>query len=323
MIVGYLNDCTKITEPYLSCINSSMKFAAIDIGTNAVRLLIKEVKMIDGVCDVRKVSFTRMPLRLGEDVFETGEISNKKARDLVKVMRAFWYLMDVYGIEWFRVCATSAMREAKNVDEVCQLVLREANVTIELIKGQEEADLIFRNFSVATYKSNSDFLYIDVGGGSLELTLIRDGKRIRGQSFKIGTLRTMKGMVEDGEWDAVAEFVKHISENSEPILSIGTGGNINRIQRLIRNPKNSPIHISKIEEIKNTLETYTFEDRVQKFSLKPDRADVIIPAAETYIRIMKLAGSNKIIVPKVGLSDGIILKIHEEYLAFKKGSEKQ
>jgi exopolyphosphatase / guanosine-5'-triphosphate,3'-diphosphate pyrophosphatase len=321
--VGYLNDWTKITEPYLSWINSSMKFAAIDIGTNAVRLLIKEVKMIDGVCDVRKVSFTRMPLRLGEDVFETGEISNKKARDLVKVMRAFWYLMDVYGIEWFRVCATSAMREAKNVEEVCQLVLREANVTIELIEGQEEADLIFRNFSVATYKSNSDFLYIDVGGGSLELTLIRDGKRIRGQSFKIGTLRTIKGMVEDGEWDAVAEFVKHISENSEPILSIGTGGNINRIQRLIRTPKNSPISLSKIEEIKNKLKTYSFEDRIQVFSLKPDRADVIIPAAETYIRIMKLAGSNKIIVPKVGLSDGIILKIHEEYLAFKKGNKKQ
>jgi exopolyphosphatase/guanosine-5'-triphosphate,3'-diphosphate pyrophosphatase len=321
--VGDLNDGTKITEPYLSCINSSMKFAAIDIGTNAVRLLIKEVNMIDGVCDVRKVSFTRVPLRLGEDVFETGRISNKKARNLVKVMRAFWYLMDVYSIEWFRVCATSAMREAKNVEEVCELVLREANVTIELIEGQEEADLIFRNFSVATYKSNSDFLYIDVGGGSLELTLIRDGKRIRGQSFKIGTLRTMKGMVEDGEWDAVAEFVKHISENSEPILSIGTGGNINRIQRLIRNPKNSPISLSKIEEIKNKLKTYSFEDRIQEFSLKPDRADVIIPAAETYIRIMKLAGSNKIIVPKVGLSDGIILKIHEEYLAFKKGGKKQ
>ena len=321
--MGDLNDGTKITEPYLSCINSSMKFAAIDIGTNAVRLLIKEVNMIDGVCDVRKVSFTRVPLRLGEDVFETGRISNKKARNLVKVMRAFWYLMDVYSIEWFRVCATSAMREAKNVEEVCELVLREANVTIELIEGQEEADLIFRNFSVATYKSNSDFLYIDVGGGSLELTLIRDGKRIRGQSFKIGTLRTMKGMVEDGEWDAVAEFVKHISENSEPILSIGTGGNINRIQRLIRTPKNSPISLSKIEEIKNKLKTYSFEDRIQEFSLKPDRADVIIPAAETYIRIMKLAGSNKIIVPKVGLSDGIILKIHEEYLAFKKGGKKQ
>ena len=318
MIVGYLNDCTKITEPYLSWINSRMKFAAIDIGTNAVRLLIKEVNIIDGVCEVRKVSFTRVPLRLGEDVFETGRISNKKARNLVKVMRAFWYLMDVYGIEWFRVCATSAMREAKNVDEVCQLVLREANVKIELIKGQEEADLIFRNFSVATYKSNSDFLYIDVGGGSLELTLIRDGKRIRGQSFKIGTIRSMKGMVDDGEWDAVAEFVKHVSEGFDKIMSIGTGGNINRIQRLIRNPKNAPISLSKIEEMKDMLKAYSFEDRVEKFSLKPDRADVIVPAAEIYIRIMKLAGSNKIIVPKVGLCDGIILKIHEEYLASKK-----
>ncbi len=294
-----------------------MKFSAIDIGTNAVRLLIKEVKIKGGAYDVRKVSFTRVPLRLGEDVFETGKISDEKARNLVKVMRAFWYLMDVYGIEWFRVCATSAMREAKNVEKVRELVLREANVTIELINGQEEADLIFKNFSVATFKTNSDFLYMDVGGGSLELTLIRDGKRIRGQSFKIGTIRIIKGMVEDGEWDAVTEFVKHVSDGVSPLMAIGTGGNINRLQRLIRNPKNSPISLSKIEEITTTLKAYTFEDRVKKFALKPDRADVIIPAAEIYIRVMKLAGANKIIVPKVGLSDGIILKIHEEYLAFK------
>jgi exopolyphosphatase/guanosine-5'-triphosphate,3'-diphosphate pyrophosphatase len=294
-----------------------MKFAAIDIGTNAVRLLIKEIKIIDGAYDIRKVSFTRVPLRLGEDVFETGKISNEKARNLVKVMRAFWYLMDVYEIEWFRVCATSAMREASNVEKVRELVLREANVTIELINGQEEADLIFRNFSVATFETNADFLYIDVGGGSLELTLIREGKRIRGQSFKIGTLRTIKGMVEDGEWDAVIEFVKHVSEGGDPIMAIGTGGNINRLQRLVRNPKNSPISISKLEELLNTLKAYNFEDRVKKFALKPDRADVIIPAAEIYIRVMKLAGANKIIVPKVGLSDGIVLKIHEEYLASK------
>lgn len=295
-----------------------MKFAAIDIGTNAVRLLIKEIKIIDGAYDVRKISFTRVPLRLGEDVFETGKISNEKARNLVKVMRAFWYLMDVYGIEWFRVCATSAMREASNVEQVRELVLREANVTIELINGQEEADLIFRNFSVATFETNADFLYIDVGGGSLELTLIREGKRIRGQSFKIGTLRTIKGMVEDGEWDAVIEFVKHVSEGGDSIMAIGTGGNINRLHRLVRNPKNSPISISKLEELLNTLKAYNFEDRVKKFALKPDRADVIIPAAEIYIRVMKLAGADKIIVPKVGLSDGIVLKIHEEYLASKK-----
>ena len=290
-----------------------MKFAAIDIGTNAIRLLIKEIKDNKGELRIRKVSFTRVPLRLGEDVFETGNISDKKARNLVKVMRAFWYLMDVYEIEWFKVCATSAMREAKNVDSVIDIVKKEANITIELIEGQEEADLIFRNFSVASFKSKSDYLYIDVGGGSLELTLIRNGKRLRGKSFQIGTIRVMKGMVRDGEWDAVEEFLKHMPEKDESIMAIGTGGNINRIQRLILNPKDQPILISKIERITKKLQSHTLQERIEKFSLKPDRADVIVTAAEIYLRIMKLAGAKEIIVPKVGLSDGIILKVNEEY----------
>ncbi|MGY8918595.1 MAG: Ppx/GppA phosphatase family protein [Flavobacteriales bacterium] len=290
-----------------------MKFAAIDIGTNAVRLLIKEIKEVDGILDIRKVSFTRVSLRLGEDVFETGEISEKKARNLIKVMRAFWYLMDVNEIEWFKVCATSAMREAQNVGYVIDLVKNKANIDIEIIDGQQEADLIFRNFSVASFKSKSDYLYIDVGGGSLELTLIRDGKRLRGKSFQIGTIRVIKGVVKDGEWDAVEEFVKHESVNGDSLMAIGTGGNINRIQSLIRNPKNLPIHISKIEAITEKLKSLTFKERVEKFSLKLDRADVIIPAAEIYLKIMKLAGAKEIIVPKVGLSDGIILKVNEEY----------
>jgi exopolyphosphatase/guanosine-5'-triphosphate,3'-diphosphate pyrophosphatase len=290
-----------------------MKFAAIDIGTNAVRLLIKEIKEVDGILDIRKVSFTRVSLRLGEDVFETGKISEKKARNLIKVMRAFWYLMDVNEIEWFKVCATSAMREAKNVGYVIDLVKKKANIDIEIIDGQQEADLIFRNFSVASFKSKSDYLFIDVGGGSLELTLIRDGKRLRGKSFQIGTIRIIKGLVQDGEWDAVEEFVKHESGNGESLMAIGTGGNINRIQRLIRNTKNLPIPISKFEAIAEQLKSLTFKERVEKFSLKLDRADVIIPAAEIYLRIMKLAGAKEIIVPKVGLSDGIILKVNEEY----------
>tara|TARA_B110000093_G_scaffold182864_1_gene230851 strand:+ start:2125 stop:3015 length:891 start_codon:yes stop_codon:yes gene_type:complete len=290
-----------------------MKFAAIDIGTNAVRLLIKEIKEVDGILDIRKVSFTRVSLRLGEDVFETGKISEKKARNLIKVMRAFWYLMDVNEIEWFKVCATSAMREAQNVGYVIDLVKNKANIDIELIDGQQEADLIFRNFSVASFKSKSDYLYIDVGGGSLELTLIRDGKRLRGKSFQIGTIRVIKGLVKDGEWDAVEEFVKHESVNGDSLMAIGTGGNINRIQSIIRNPKNQPIHISKIEAITEKLKSLTFQERVEKFSLKLDRADVIIPAAEIYLKIMKLAGAKEIIVPKVGLSDGIILKVNEEY----------
>ena len=290
-----------------------MKFAAIDIGTNAIRLLIKEIKDNKGELRIHKVSFTRVPLRLGEDVFEMGNISDKKARNLVKIMRAFWYLMDVYEIEWFKVCATSAMREAKNVDSVIDIVKKEANITIELIEGQEEADLIFRNFSVASFKSKSDYLYIDVGGGSLELTLIRNGKKLRGKSFQIGTIRVLKGMVRDGEWDAVEEFLKHTPEKGESIMAIGTGGNINRLQRLILNPKDQPILISKIERITKKLQFHTLQERIEKFSLKPDRADVIVTAAEIYLRIMKLAGAKEIIVPKVGLSDGIILKVNEEY----------
>ena len=290
-----------------------MKFAAIDIGTNAVRLLIKEIVVKNDHLRVSKVSFTRVPLRLGEDVFETGNISDKKARNLVKIMRAFWYIMDVHEIEWFKVCATSAMREAGNVDYIIDMIKREANIRIELINGQQEADLIFRNFSVASFKSKSDYLYIDVGGGSLELTLIRNGKRLRAKSFQIGTLRVIKGIVRDGEWDAVEEFLKYETENGESIIAIGTGGNINRLQRLIHNPKNQPILISKIEKITKALKAKPFKEMVKKYSLKPDRADVIIPAAEIYLRIMKLAGAKEIIVPKVGLSDGIILKVHEEY----------
>ena len=290
-----------------------MKFAAIDVGTNAVRLLIKEIVVKNAKLSVSKVSFTRVPLRLGEDVFETGNISDKKARNLVKVMRAFWYIMDVHEIEWFKVCATSAMREAGNVDYIIDMIKKEANIRIELIDGQQEADLIFRNFSVASFKSKSDYLYIDVGGGSLELTLIRNGKRLRAKSFQIGTLRVIKDIVRDGEWDAVEEFLKLESENGESIIAIGTGGNINRLQRLIHNPKNQPILISKIEKITAALKSQPFKEMVLKYSLKPDRADVIIPAAEIYLRIMKLAGAKEIIVPKVGLSDGIILKVHEEY----------
>ena len=290
-----------------------MKFAAIDNGTYAVRLLIKEIVVKNDHLRVSKVSFTRVPLRLGEDVFETGNISDKKARNLVKIMRAFWYLMDVHEIEWFKVCATSAMREAGNVDYIIDMIKREANIRIELINGQQEADLIFRNFSVASFKSKSDYLYIDVGGGSLELTLIRNGKRLRAKSFQIGTLRVIKGIVRDGEWDAVEEFLKYETENGESIIAIGTGGNINRLQRIILNPKNQPILISKIEKITAALKAQPFKEMVEKYSLKPDRADVIIPAAEIYLRIMKLAGAKEIIVPKVGLSDGIILKVHEEY----------
>lgn len=290
-----------------------MKFAAIDIGSNAVRLLIVSAKKRKGNLIIRKVSFTRVPLRLGDDVFETGLISDKKAKNLVKVMRAFWYLMDVFGIDKFYAYATSAMRSAQNREQVVEKVLREANVNIEVIDGEREADLIFKNFSSGDFAVENDYLFIDLGGGSMELTLIREGKRLRSQSFKIGTIRAMKSAIEDGEWQAVEEFVKHVSDGSRSLVAIGSGGNINRLHKLVGTPKKDPVIIERLEWMHHKLSNLSFNERVEKYGLKLDRADVIVPAAEIYIKVMKRAGADEILVPRVGLSDGMILELIEKF----------
>lgn len=290
-----------------------MKFAAIDIGSNAVRLLIKSAKMRDGELVLRRVSFTRIPLRLGDDVFETGMISDKKVKNLVKVMRAFWYIMDVFNIDNFYVYATSAMRTAGNREEVLKRVLKEANIDIEVIDGDREADLIFKNFMYEDFKDEYDYLFIDLGGGSLELTLIREGKRLRSQSFKIGTIRALKSMVDDGEWNAVEEFVKHISDENRKLRAVGTGGNIRRLHKIIGKAKSEPVSVERLEWIHHKLSNMTFNERVDKYGLKLDRADVIVPAADVYTRVMNLAGADDILVPRVGLSDGMILELIENH----------
>lgn len=294
-----------------------MKFAAIDIGSNAVRLLIVSAKKREGNLVIRKVSFTRVPLRLGDDVFETGLISGGKAKNLVKVMRAFWYLMDVFGIDNFYAYATSAMRTAQNREQVVEKVLREANVNIEVIEGDREADLIFKNFQSGDFATKNDYLFVDLGGGSMELTLIRDGKRLRSKSFKIGTIRAMKSAIEDGEWKSVEEFVKYVSEGSRPLIAIGSGGNINRLHKIMGTPKKKPVIIERLEWIYHKLSNLSFNERVEKYGLKLDRADVIVPAAEIYIKVMKLAGAEEILVPRVGLSDGMLLELIENSKEFK------
>lgn len=290
-----------------------MKFAAIDIGSNAVRLLIQSAKLRDGKLVLRRVSFTRIPLRLGDDVFETGMISDGKAKNLVKVMRAFWYIMDVFGIDKFYAYATSAMRNAENSQQVLEKVLREANVEIEVIDGEREADLIFKNFNPKNYDDQYDYLFIDLGGGSLELSLIREGERLRSKSFEIGTIRALKGMIQDGEWDAVEEFVKHVSEEGRRLMAIGSGGNINRLHKISGNKKSQPISVEKIDWMHHKLSKLSFNERVDKYSLKLDRADVIVPAAEIYSKVMKLANADEILVPRMGLSDGMILELVEKY----------
>lgn len=295
-----------------------MKFAAIDIGSNAIRLLIEEVHMDGERCEIEKVSLTRVPVRLGEDVFTTGVISKEKISQLVKTMRAFWYLMDVHDIEYFRACATSAMREAQNSREVIAQVEKEANIHIELLTGDEEANLIFENYFSQNLNASGNYLYIDVGGGSTELTLINMGKRIKGKSFELGTVRMLTAAVKESEWSKAATWIQSALAKNEKITGIGTGGNINTIFKIQGKKPGDILTRKEISEQYSMLKSYTYQQRIGKLRLKPDRADVIIPACEIYLRLMDAAGIKEMLVPKIGLSDGIILDIFNKWKNLQK-----
>ena len=296
-------------------LNRSMRFGAIDIGSNAARLLVKDLSVQDGKIAQQKISFIRVPLRLGEDVFEDGLVSDQKAESLVKTMKAFRYLIEAQDISWFRACATSSLREAKNGGELVDRIEKEALIRIDRISGAEEAELIFRNFQHHVPTKQEDLLYIDVGGGSTELTLIRGGKKIRSQSFQLGTVRALKGRIPDGEWDAVAQFVKHIREDKGELVAVGTGGNINRYHRLSRCGRKEAISLDTLIDWHHLIDECPLVNRMKTFELKPDRADVIVPAGDIYIRTMQLARCSEIRVPKVGLSDGMIIGLWDAFLA--------
>ena len=292
-----------------------MRFGAIDIGSNAARLLVKDIRQKDGVILEQKISFIRVPIRLGEDVFETGRVSEAKEDSLLKTLKGFRYLLEAQGIEWFRACATSSLREAKNGDDIVRRIHQDSAIRLECISGQEEADIIFQNFRGSLFEEIEDALYIDVGGGSTELTLLRDGKRIRSKSFQLGTVRSLKGGIPDGEWDAVKSFVDHVRNPTSPIIAVGTGGNINRYHRLSRIERSVPLSLDTLRDWHQLIEACPLPSRMRTFGLKPDRADVIVPAGEIYVRVMELAGCSEILVPKVGLSDGMILGLWEAFNA--------
>ena len=296
-----------------------MKFAAIDIGSNAVRLLICRVtEKKKGKPKSQKLAYYRVPIRLGTDVFATGEISKKRGHDLTKAMRAFWYLMDIHGIEWFKANATSAMREASNAKDIVKRIRKQANVKVDIISGQEEADLIFGNFESGDFDAGMDYLYIDVGGGSTELTLIREGKRIKGKSFKLGTVRALQQQIPDGEWDAVQAYIGELRSEKRPLYIIGTGGNANRLQRLSLLPRQEAIPLSTLEALFGQLASKSLEDRIAAFHLKPDRAEVIVHATDIYLKVMQMAQATHMLVPKVGLADGMIQALYKEWKASEK-----
>jgi exopolyphosphatase/guanosine-5'-triphosphate,3'-diphosphate pyrophosphatase len=284
-----------------------MRLAAIDIGSNAVRLLVADVSMRDGAQRTEKITLTRLPIRLGEDVFSAGVVSEEKVGKLVLVMQAFAHLMEALEVEHFKICATSAMREAENADQIVERVQKKTGLLIDVIDGKREAKLIFRNFGVSLLDPRRSYLYIDVGGGSTELSWIQGAKREHSKSFKVGAVRALQGEVQDKVWDKIEAFLKMRPAGS--IIAIGTGGNINRMARLAAAKRHAPISLSKLASVHANIASHSYEQRLTLLGMKPDRADVIVPAGEIYLRIMKMAGVDQIIVPKVGLADGMLIEL--------------
>ncbi len=292
-----------------------MRFAAIDIGSNAVRLLIADIIETESDLSIKKLSLTRVPIRLGASVFDTGSISSSKAKTLAKTMKAFRYLIDVYNVKDFRACATSAMREAKNSQEVIEKVKEYSGVEIEVINGQTEANLIFSTFKTQKLDPKQTYLYIDVGGGSTEVTLLKNGKRIHARSFKIGTVRILKGKVKPKAWEEMQAWVTKIAADSQDALAIGTGGNINRLFKMSKLAYGELMSLEQLKQMHAEVKVLPFKQRIEKLRLRPDRADVIVPAGDIYITILSAAKINQMSVPKIGLSDGIALYLYRKHLA--------
>lgn len=290
-----------------------MKFAAIDIGSNAIRLLIEEVHSDEGRYHIEKVSLTRVPVRLGEDVFTNGKVSKERIAQLVKTMKAFRLLMEVHNTKIVRACATSAMREARNRKMIIEKVKTEAQIQIEVLSGDEEANLIFSNYFTQNLKTRGNYLYIDVGGGSTELTLIKNGRRIKGQSFELGTVRMLSGAIDKTVWERARRWIQSSLKESEHITAIGTGGNINTVFKIAGKKPSQMIHLEEIRDQYRLLKKFTVEQRITKLKMKPDRADVIIPACEIYMRLMQYGRIEQMIVPKIGLADGVILDLFSRW----------
>jgi exopolyphosphatase/guanosine-5'-triphosphate,3'-diphosphate pyrophosphatase len=290
-----------------------MKFAAIDIGSNAVRLLFANVFLVGGQTIFKKESLIRIPLRLGEEAFIDGFISANKAEKLSKTLLSFRHLIEVNDITHYKACATAALREASNGEEVVEKVWKEAGVKINIIEGSQEARIIYANHVAQNLDNTKAYLYIDVGGGSTELSLFAKGNLVKATSFPIGTLKLLNNQVDENNWAPMKKMLEEIRADYHDIAGIGTGGNINKIYKLYGDTVTGQINLKQLREAYEHLEGFTYAERVTILGLKPDRADVILPAAEIFMSVMEWANIDNIHVPKIGLSDGIVHLLFEEY----------
>jgi exopolyphosphatase/guanosine-5'-triphosphate,3'-diphosphate pyrophosphatase len=287
-----------------------MKFGAIDIGTNAARLLVGEVEKEGQHSFVKKISYTRVPLRLGEEVFENGKISKKKAENFVKTIQAFKLIAEIFDVKQLRAVATSAMREAENSKKIIEKIQEETGVEIEVISGEEEAALIFGTFFLLDFDKTKAFIVIDVGGGSTEVSVFEGGERIASKSFEIGTIRLLKEKVSEDIWKDIHEWIKEHVDLNSPHQLFGTGGNINKVHKILGAGQEEPLNFEGMRKLRKKLCELTVAQRVDSFQLKPDRADVIVPALDIYLYILNELKCTEIMVPKIGLSDGMVYQMH-------------
>ena len=294
-----------------------VNYAAIDIGSNAVRLLIKSIDR-EAVQEkkIKKVMMLSVPLRLGFDVFSIGELSEKKADKLRRLMKAFRQLMKIYDVDDYRACATSAMRDARNGRTIIKKIEKDTGIRIEIIDGQEEARMIYNNHIECMEDRLGNYMYVDVGGGSTEINLLTNGELVWSVSYNIGTVRMLSNAVKEGTWQQMEEELMKVTEGVAAINIIGSGGNINKLFRLAdkKDKKLQRLPVSSLQTVYDVLKPLTPEERVEAFSLKQDRADVIVPAAEIFLKIAEVVHAEYIYVPVIGLSDGIIDNLYAKSL---------
>ncbi|SEA11615.1 exopolyphosphatase / guanosine-5'-triphosphate,3'-diphosphate pyrophosphatase [Arachidicoccus rhizosphaerae] len=287
-----------------------MVLAAIDIGSNASRLLIADVKGKGKNVEFSKMNLVRVPLRLGMDVFKLSKIGPKREAMLINTMQAYRHLMNAYGVEQFRACATSAMRDAQNSKTIIADVKKKTGIPIEIITGAQEASLVFKNHIAEMLSKEHAYLYIDVGGGSTELNFYVKGKQIFKKSINIGTIRLLEGQWSENDWNQLKKLVEEKIVCDLPITAIGSGGNINKIFSLSKTKEGKPLSIRTLRNYYKQFEALTVPQRMHQYNLREDRADVIVPALQIYLQIMRWTGAQEIYVPKIGVADGLIRELY-------------
>ena len=293
-----------------------MKLAAIDIGSNAIRLQVSTILDSGAVALFKKLEYVRFPLRLGHDVFTTGRISIQSQAKFKKLMKAYKLLLELYEVQDYMFCATSAMREAENGQNLVDEVLEEVGITIHIIDGDREAELI--NRAIHSFLTDKTYLHIDVGGGSTELNLYTGGKKIKTRSFKVGAVRVLEHNDSPQMWQEMEQWIKEqVKKEYGRVTAVGTGGNISKIFELAQLKPGKTMSLKKIRDIQKLIGNYSLEERIYKLQMNPDRADVIMPAADIYTKVMEWAHASSILVPDVGLKDGMML------LMFEKNSKQQ